>query len=76
VGSITDENARVLSVDLKFLAPGKTYTARIYADAPDADFRTNPTAYEIREQEVTRGHVLTMELAPGGGQAIALIPKD
>lgn len=76
VGSITDERARVLTVDLKFLESGMTYTARIYADAPDADFGTNPTAYEIREQEVTREDVLTVELAPGGGQAIALIPKD
>ena len=76
VGSITDENARVLTVELKFLEPAKTYTARIYADTPDADFRTNPTAYEIREDEVTREDMLTIDLAPGGGQAITLIPKD
>ncbi len=75
LGSITDEHARVLTVDLELLEPGKTYAARIYADAPDAHFRTNPAAYEIREQEVMRGDVLTIELAPGGGQAIALIPK-
>jgi alpha-glucosidase len=75
IGSITDENARVLSVDLKFLEPGRAYTARIYADAPDAHYETNPTAYEIREQCVTRDTILNLELAPGGGQAIALIPE-
>jgi alpha-glucosidase len=76
MGSITDESARVLTIGLTFLEPGETYIARIYADAPDADFRTNPTAYEIREQEVTREDILTVELAPGGGQAIALIPRQ
>lgn len=75
VGSITDENARALTIDLKFLQPGMKYIARIYADAPDADFRTNPAAYEIREREVTREDVLTARLAPGGGQAITIIPQ-
>jgi hypothetical protein len=74
IGSITDESQRVVTADLGFLEAGRTYTARIYADAPDADFRTNPTAYRIREEKVARGDVLTLDLAPGGGQAIALIP--
>jgi hypothetical protein len=76
IGSITDENARVLSVDLRFLEPETTYIARIYADAPDAHYKTNPKAYEIRKQQVTRDTILNLELAPGGGQAIVLIPES
>jgi hypothetical protein len=76
IGSITDEEARVISVDLKFLEARRTYIARIYADAAETHFETNPTAYEIREQKVTRDTILNLELAPGGGQAIALIAAD
>jgi hypothetical protein len=76
IGSITDEETRVISVDLKFLEVGRTYIARIYADAAETHFETNPTAYEIREQKVTRDTILNLELAPGGGQAIALIAAD
>jgi alpha-glucosidase len=76
IGSITDENARVLTVDLRFLEPGRRYIARIYADAGDADFETNPAAYAVREQEVTSSEVLRLDLAPGGGQAVIIVPKS
>lgn len=74
IGSITDENARILTVTLPFLAPGRTYTARVFADAPDADWATNPTAIEISEMQVDRDTILHVNLAPGGGQAISLKP--
>ena len=74
IGSITDENERVLTVDLSFLRPGKIYTAKIYADAPDADWETNPTAIDIREEQVDKETILTLELVRGGGQAISIMP--
>jgi alpha-glucosidase len=76
IGSVTDEEARVVTVDLRFLEPGRSYTARIYADATDAHFENNPTAYEIRELQVAKDTILSLELAPGGGQAIAIVPED
>jgi alpha-glucosidase len=76
VGSVTDENARALTVDLSFLKAGRTYRARIYSDAPESDFETNPAAYRISEQQVTRDTILSAELARGGGQAIILQPSD
>ena len=76
VGSVTDENARAMTIDLSFLEPDKTYRARIYADAPESDFETNPTAYSIGEQQVTRGTILNAELARGGGQAIIVVPME
>jgi hypothetical protein len=75
IGSITDENARILTVTLPFLEPGRTYTARIFADAPDADWATRPRAIEISESQVDRDTVLHLRLAPGGGQAISLRPS-
>lgn len=72
IGGITDEDARDYDVVLDFLQPDRTYTATIYADAPDADYRTNPEAYVISSREVKKGDVIPMHMAPGGGFAIAI----
>ena len=72
VGGVTDENAREVSVKLDFLTPGVTYEATVYADAPDADFETNPQAYTITRQTVTSGTVLPLRMARSGGFAISL----
>lgn len=74
LGSITDENPRELTVDLSFLDNGKSYTATIYADAEDAHWNDNPTAYNISSRTVTSTDKLNLKLAPGGGAAISLIP--
>ncbi|MBB5706403.1 glycoside hydrolase family 97 protein [Sphingopyxis panaciterrulae] len=70
LGAIGDEEARDLSQPLSFLAPGKRYEAQIYADAPGADYRTNPEALAIGKRIVTRADTLPLALAPGGGAAI------
>ena len=72
VGGITDENAREVSVKLDFLQPGIQYEATIYADAPDADFETNPQAYTITRQTVTADTVLNLRMARSGGFAVSL----
>ena len=72
VGGVTDENARTLEVAFDFLEPGKKYEATIYADAKDADYRTNPEAYVISTKKVTSKSTLKMYMAPGGGFAISL----
>ncbi len=70
-GGVTDENARTFEVPMRFLEPGKTFTAKIYADAEDADYKTNPQAYKIYEQQVTSADTLSIYCAPGGGFAIS-----
>ncbi|MEO1011301.1 MAG: glycoside hydrolase family 97 protein [Bacteroidota bacterium] len=75
IGGITDENKRTASCALDFLEKGKTYTAKIYKDAPDAHWDNNPQAYEIETQELTKGAKLDIALAAGGGFAISLIEK-
>ena len=74
-GGVTDENSRTLDVPMNFLDPGKTYVAKIYADAPDADYQKNPQAYVITEQEVTSESVIPLFMARGGGFAIEFREK-
>ncbi|MGN0235615.1 MAG: glycoside hydrolase family 97 protein [Paludibacteraceae bacterium] len=72
VGGITDENPRELTIDFSFLEPGITYTATIYRDAADADWKTNPYAYRIDTVHCRQGDSLTIPMASGGGFAIIL----
>lgn len=75
LGSITDENPRELEVSLDFLAPGRRYTAQVYRDADDANWKGNPTAYTIETVQVDSQQTLTLKLAPGGGQAIRFVAE-
>ena len=72
VGAITDENAREALVDFSFLPKGKTYTATLYTDGKNADWRTNPKSYSIKTMKVTHKTKLKQRLAPSGGLAISV----
>ena len=74
MGTITNENSRTANVQLDFLDAGKKYTAIIYADADNADYKTNPAAYKITKQLVDSKTVLNLILAPGGGCAVSIMP--
>lgn len=71
VGGVTDENRRTLEFPLDFLEKDRTYTAKIYADAADADYQTNPQAYTIYTKDVTSEDTLSIDCACGGGFAIS-----
>ena len=71
MGGVTDEHKRTVEVPLHFLEAGRTYEATIYADAPDADYATNPQAYVISTKQVTSADVLSLDMARGGGFAIS-----
>lgn len=75
VGGITDDEARDFTVDFSFLEPGQTYKATIYRDADDADWESNPYAYEIEEMDVTSESTLSLTMATGGGFAISLMKE-
>ena len=75
VGSVTDAQARDLTLPLDFLTEGRSYQAIIYEDGPDADYRTNPYPMTIRRQDVDCGTVLRLHLAPGGGVAIQILAQ-
>ena len=73
VGCTSSEHGHASTLKLDFLEPGKQYIATVYADAPDADYKTNPQAYIIRKGVVTSKTTLKLKAAPGGGYAISLI---
>jgi alpha-glucosidase len=50
--------------------------AEIYADAPNADWQDLAYNIAISERPVDSRTVLTLRLAPGGGQAIRIRPAS
>lgn len=73
VGNSNGYNARTSTITLDFLEKGKKYEATIYADAADADYKTNPQAYKISKQKVTNKTNLQLKTAAGGGYAISIV---
>lgn len=73
VGSVTGLKPHNSTLRLDFLDKGKTYVATVYADAPDADYKTNPQAYTITKGVVTAKSVLKLHSVAGGGYAISIV---
>ena len=75
IGGVTNE-ARTIDIDWADLNldPATTYEVTIYYDAKDADWLTNPYAYEIDtfRLSASQPHSLSVSLANGGGFAISL----
>ena len=71
VGGMTDEEGRVLPLDLSFLGEG-AWTADIWQDGINAD--RNGNDYKHVTQPVSAGTKLEVRMAPGGGW-VALIHK-
>ncbi len=75
LGAVGDEEARTVTARLDFLTPGKRYTAEVYRDGDDADYRTAKRhSIVIEKRTVTSADILILRLAPGGGQAIRFAP--
>jgi alpha-glucosidase len=75
LGAITDEEARQFDVVLDFLDESRSYVAQIYRDDTNADYQSNPAAYTIVEQMVSKSDTLDIELARGGGTAVRFIAQ-
>lgn len=73
VGNSNGYSSRTSAITLDFLEKGKKYEATIYADAADADYKTNPQAYKISKQKVTNKTKLQLRTAAGGGYAISIV---
>ncbi len=71
LGGVTDENRRSFEIPMDFLDPLKSYEVTIYKDAPEADCKTNPQAYDIIHQKVKSTDVIVVTAAPGGGFAMS-----
>lgn len=73
LGSVNGYNPRTSKISFDFLDAGKTYIATIYADAKDADYKTNPQAYTIKKFVVSSKSKLSQFCAAGGGYAISFL---
>jgi alpha-glucosidase len=67
VGTITNTEARKVSIPLDFLEPGNTYTANIYEYDPQVKTRTK---VGIKRIKVTGKSKIEANLQPSGGLAI------
>ena len=72
VGGVTNEAARETEVKLDFLPAGRRYTAHIYRDGPTAEAGAKGKDMIHEKRVVSRGDVITLRMAPGGGFAIRL----
>ena len=72
VGCTAHEGGHTSELLLNFLDKGKKYEATIYADAKDANWKTNPKAYTISKQKVNAKTKLKLTAAQGGGYAISI----
>ncbi|HQV34475.1 MAG TPA: glycoside hydrolase family 97 catalytic domain-containing protein, partial [Calditrichia bacterium] len=74
LGSLTDEEGRLLEVKLDFLDQDKNYVAEIYRDGENGHWKTNPYDYVIERKVVNFKTTLPLRLAAGGGTAIRFRP--
>lgn len=70
IGTITNEDARQVTLPLDFLEDEQTYVAHLFADAPDR----GPYGVSVSRHLVDGRDVLTAELAASGGHAVMLVP--
>lgn len=75
LGAISNAEAREMKVALGFLEKDVSYTAEIYADGPEADYKTNPYPVVISTQKVNSTTILNLKLASGGGVAVKFVPQ-
>ena len=73
VGNVNGIEPRTSNINFAFLEKGKKYTATIYADGKEANYKTNPQAYTIRKIAVTNKSKLSQLSASGGGYAISIL---
>jgi hypothetical protein len=76
LGSITNEEAREITIDFEFLDSDIKYSAIIYQDGKNAHWDDNPTDIEITRKVIDNKSKMDFHLASGGGLAISLIPIE
>ena len=70
VGSLTNREARSITLDLSFLSKDEKYEAILYEDAENSNFLTNKESYTIRRQAVDANTKLVVRMAEGGGHVV------
>ncbi|MFL9482919.1 glycoside hydrolase family 97 catalytic domain-containing protein [Chitinophagaceae bacterium LWZ2-11] len=73
VGTITNNDARVVSLSFNFLPKGKKYTATLYSDD---DTMTTKTKVKVEKIKVDASTTIPIQLKPSGGAAVWLSPDN
>lgn len=73
VGNVNGKQDRISEITLDFLDKGKKYSATIYSDGDDANYKTNPQSYKIKELKVTSKSKIKLKSVEGGGYAISIV---
>ncbi len=76
IGSVIDTRGGELTIPTDFLEGGVEYTATLYEDASNAHCVDNPEGYTITKKSIKKGDTIEAKLAPGGGHAIYITPKQ
>lgn len=71
VGTMTNTEARTVTIPTDFLEAGRRYTVTIYEDDPKLKTRTN---VRTTEQKVKPGKPIVLNLRPSGGAALHFRP--
>ena len=72
IGSLTNRDARSITIDFSFLPKGKNYEATVYKDTEETHFLNNKESYKIEKQNVNSIKTVTIIMAAGGGNVIYL----
>jgi alpha-glucosidase len=75
LGSITNEEARTVDINLTFLDESKEYNATIYKDPENGGWLNQPEEVEIQNISLTNKDSYRITLPEGGGQAIRFTKK-
>ncbi|MBI9064319.1 MAG: glycoside hydrolase family 97 catalytic domain-containing protein [Marinilabiliaceae bacterium] len=76
IGSLTNREPRTLKLTLDFLKPGQKYKAFLFEDSCETHFVEKREAYQTRQVYVDSQSELSIQLAPGGGNAIRIEPVE
>lgn len=71
IGTITNNDARMLQLKFDFLPEGKKFTATFYSDDDSVQTKTK---VKIEKKIITRSTVITVQLKASGGQAVWITP--
>jgi alpha-glucosidase len=74
VGTVSDENCRMVKIPLSFLDKGKDYVAEIYCDDISTNWETNPNKVEIASYKVISTDTIYAAVAKAGGNTVILRP--
>ena len=76
IGSVTDEESRILTIPLPFLENGRKYVATIYGDSKQTNWETDPEKVEIEKYWVTSTDTIQATLSRASGNAISISPVE